>query len=284
MNLTCPSCGATFQVEAERLGPAGRRVRCGECRHNWHQKPLGEGEAVAQAAAQAVKQGAKQTAEQASAKTAAAPFAPSEADAEPAPEPAAEPGFEPAPEPAEPEPAGPASEPVARTTTAEAEERVSRRTFSKPARPQRQPSQASLAAGWALFFVVVAGLAAGFYFGRAPLATMAPGITRLYDLAGIEDPSFILGLEVRIDNTEPRLVDGEQTVAIEGRVVNLSGGYRQVPPLRASVTNAEDEEIDSWTFQASGARLPPGGSTGFDTVARNPPRGGNVFIDFIVEN
>ena len=60
MHLTCPSCGATFLVEPEHLGPTGRRVRCGKCGHTWHQKRPSEADA----------------AERSEAKAAAAPFAP----------------------------------------------------------------------------------------------------------------------------------------------------------------------------------------------------------------
>ncbi|MCH8037367.1 MAG: zinc-ribbon domain-containing protein, partial [Proteobacteria bacterium] len=87
MHLTCPSCGVTFLVEPEHLGPTGRRVRCGECGHVWHQERPSEADA----------------AERSAAKAAAAPFAPREpaakpaAKPEPTPEPAAKP--EPAPEP-----------------------------------------------------------------------------------------------------------------------------------------------------------------------------------------
>ncbi len=165
MNLTCPSCGATFRVEPAQLGPAGRKVRCGDCRHAWHQEPLAESEAAEQAAEQAV--------EQAGAKEAAAPFAPSEAQAETTPEPE--------PEPAEPEPPAAAVTPEATPEEAPgaapgAEERVSRRAYSKPARPRRKAPQSSLAIGWALFVVVVVGLAAGFYFGRTPLVAMASNV------------------------------------------------------------------------------------------------------------
>jgi hypothetical protein len=136
----------------------------------------------------------------------------------------------------------------------------------------------------ALCLVVVAGLAAGFYFGRTPLVAMVPGMTRLYDLVGIEEEIFELGLELRDVKSVRRQVDGESVVAIQGLVVNLSDRLRQVPPLRASVTDAEGKEVDRWTFQADSASLPPGGSTSFDTIAKNPPREGNLSIDFVIEN
>lgn len=35
MILQCSNCGSRFQVDAEAVGVAGRRVRCGRCRHEW---------------------------------------------------------------------------------------------------------------------------------------------------------------------------------------------------------------------------------------------------------
>ena len=263
MHLTCPSCGATFLVEPEHLGPTGRRVRCGKCGHTWHQERPSEADA----------------AERSEAKAAAAPFAPSEPAAEPAPEPAAKPAAKPAAEPA-PEPAAepePAPEPV------DTGERGPRWTASKPPSRARGRHEASLAAGWILFLVVVTGLAAGFYFGRAQLVAMVPQMTRLYDLVGLSAESAELGLELRDVKSVRRLVDGDRVVVIEGLVVNVSGQTRRVPPLRASLTDAKGVELDRWTFEAADASLAPGGATEFETVAKNPPREGNLSIDFVVE-
>ncbi len=281
MHLTCPSCGATFLVEPEHLGPTGRRVRCGKCGHTWHQKRPSEADA----------------AERSEAKVAAAPFAPSEppaeptAAAEPAPEPAgkpaakpaAEPAAEPASEPA-PEPAPrPAAEPEPAPEPVETGERGPRRTAPKPPRRARERRESSLAAGWILFLVVATGLAAGFYFGRAQLVAMVPQMTRLYDLVGLSAESAELGLELRDVKSVRRLVDGDRVVVIEGLVVNVSGQTRRVPPLFASLTDAEGVELDRWTFEAADASLAPGAATEFETVAKNPPREGNLSIDFVVE-
>ncbi len=281
MHLTCPSCGATFLVEPEHLGPTGRRVRCGECGHVWHQERPSEADA----------------AERSEAKVAAAPFAPSEppaeptAAAEPAPEPAAKPAAKPAAEPAAepasepaPEPAPrPAAEPEPAPEPVETGERGPRRTAPKPPRRARERRESSRAAGWILFLVVATGLAAGFYFGRAQLVAMVPQMTRLYDLVGLSAESAELGLELRDVKSVRRLVDGERVVVIEGLVVNVSGQTRRVPPLFASLTDAEGVELDRWTFEAADASLAPGAATEFETVAKNPPREGNLSIDFVVE-
>ena len=273
MHLTCPSCGATFLVEPEHLGPTGRRVRCGECGHVWHQERPSEADA----------------AERSEAKAAAAPFAPREpaakpaAKPEPTPEPAAKP--KPAPEPAaKPKPAPePAAKPKPAPEPVDTGERGPRRTASKPPRRARGRREASLAAGWILFLVVVTGLAAGFYFGRAQLVAMVPQMTRLYDLVGLSAESAELGLELRDVKSVRRLVDGDRVVVIEGLVVNVSGQTRKVPPLSASLTDAKGVELDRWTFEAADASLAPGAATEFETVAKNPPREGNLSIDFVVE-
>lgn len=36
MILTCPACAANFALDPKLLGDAGRVVRCGKCKHEWH--------------------------------------------------------------------------------------------------------------------------------------------------------------------------------------------------------------------------------------------------------
>jgi len=42
MILDCPSCATRYLVPSEKIGPGGRLVRCGVCRHTWHQEPAEE--------------------------------------------------------------------------------------------------------------------------------------------------------------------------------------------------------------------------------------------------
>lgn len=76
MYLTCPSCGARFIIDDDQLGPRGRRVRCGRCRHVW----LAEsGESEPEAAAPAVEEAEPEP----EAETEPEPSEPEEAPAEP---------------------------------------------------------------------------------------------------------------------------------------------------------------------------------------------------------
>jgi len=39
MIITCPNCETRFNVDRAALVPNGRSVRCGQCRHQWTQRP-----------------------------------------------------------------------------------------------------------------------------------------------------------------------------------------------------------------------------------------------------
>lgn len=45
MILTCPSCGTRYVVKDGAIPPAGRTVRCAQCKHSWHQEPDSANEA-----------------------------------------------------------------------------------------------------------------------------------------------------------------------------------------------------------------------------------------------
>jgi len=53
MVVQCPNCEARFKVPSDALGPAGRRVRCGDCGHTWRAYPdeAGGGDAETEASA-----------------------------------------------------------------------------------------------------------------------------------------------------------------------------------------------------------------------------------------
>jgi predicted Zn finger-like uncharacterized protein len=247
MNLTCPSCDSTFRIDPGQIGPSGRQVRCGSCGHEWKQPQASEEEAPSEAPAEAPVD------------------APAEAPAEPelrAPEPELEP-------PGEEMPAAPPSAPRRRAA----------RTSVKP--PPRASGR-RIAAGWVFFFVVAGALAAGAYFGKAQIVAAVPAAAELYRLAGMPvEPRIGEGLELRDVKSVRRLVDGQRVVVIEGTIANVSEMPRDVPQLRASVTDPSGAEVDQWIFSANSTSLPPGGETQFETSTRNAPREGSLGIDFV---
>jgi hypothetical protein len=143
---------------------------------------------------------------------------------------------------------------------------------------------AGRALGWALLLVVVAGLAAGFVFGREQIVARVPAAAKLYELAGLSGDVAGVGLELREVTSVRRLVDGERLVVIEGLVANVSERTRPIPLLSASLTDSKGEELKRWTFAASDSALPPGGTASFQTSTKNPPREGNLAINFVAED
>ena len=43
MRLTCPNCGAVYEVDDNAIPPEGRDVQCSSCGHGWFQPPPGAG-------------------------------------------------------------------------------------------------------------------------------------------------------------------------------------------------------------------------------------------------
>ena len=39
MLIVCPSCASRYELDAAKLGPSGRTVRCAKCDTRWHVEP-----------------------------------------------------------------------------------------------------------------------------------------------------------------------------------------------------------------------------------------------------
>jgi predicted Zn finger-like uncharacterized protein len=160
-------------------------------------------------------------------------------------------------------------------------EKPVRRRPPKMPRPRNGGGRASLLLGWLLFLAVIAGLAAGLYYGREQVVRLVPAAAALYQMAGLGEAPAGATLELRDVRTARRMVDGKSVVVVEGLVANISDQPQPVPMLRASLTDAKGAEVENWTFTASASSLPPGGTTGFETTADSPPREGSILIDFV---
>ncbi len=226
MKVSCPSCQAAFVVKPEQLGTKGRRLKCGRCGEQWHQKPVtfaGEPDSHAEAAVDAPQR-----------------------------EPAVAAPSKPRPRPA---------------------------TIA----PAKKGGGGWLAVGWLLLLVLVGGLAGGLWYWRDIVVAEVPELAMLYEMVGMERLQPGDGLEMRDITHDSRLVGDDRELIISGKVVNVSGGTVAVPGLRASLHDAQGNELRVWEFAAESLSLERGEEALFTTSTLNPPReGSNLSISFVV--
>jgi predicted Zn finger-like uncharacterized protein len=250
MQLNCPSCESRFVIDPAALGPSGREVRCGHCGHTWHAEP-GAAEA---------------------------------GDRSPLPAPLQ------APEPAAPKDTGPKDTgpkdtgpddtgPDDPTPKPAASDETQPRSHAERRRRPPEGKRRVAAGGWLLFLVVAAILTAAVFFGRQQIMAWVPETTGLYVLVGLASTDPAMVLELAVVSSERRVVDGEQTLFIEGQVVNPTGRPQNVPPLVATLTDSGGGELKRWTFSADVDALPPGGSAAFQTSTADPPRQGDFKLN-----
>lgn len=138
--------------------------------------------------------------------------------------------------------------------------------FDEPARRRRGP-----VLGWLLFFLVVAALLAGGWFGRDHIVAAVPQAADVYAMVGVPVSAPASGLELRDVTRSQRLVDGEARLVIEGRVVNSARTEREVPAIKATLYDADGNELATWTFAVEESLLEPGGAASFSTERVDPP-------------
>lgn len=251
MILSCPSCGARFRIDAAKLSPGGRSVRCSKCHHTWHAAPP-EAEAAADAqAATAQPTGAPSDISQAEDATAGR-----------------------APEP----------DPLPRALRGESEHDAPPADEHEPfgADRRRRALHADRAAedarrrpspvGWLVFLMVVAAIVAGLWFGRNELVARVPQAAGLYEMVGIPVNAVAPDLELRDVTRRRTVADGENLLVIEGRIVNTANATREVPQMRVVLFDAAGVELSSWTFGPEAKTLPPRGETFFSTSRADPPQ------------
>jgi predicted Zn finger-like uncharacterized protein len=133
-------------------------------------------------------------------------------------------------------------------------------------RRQRQPGAGVAWSALALAVLVLLGAAVA---AREAVVTAWPPAERLYTAVGLIAEPPGTGLEFRNVTTVRRLESDREVVVIEGDVVNVSNRDRQVPHLRAALTN-DNQELTTWTFEATQSRLLPGEVARFVTRTDEP--------------
>jgi predicted Zn finger-like uncharacterized protein len=108
-----------------------------------------------------------------------------------------------------------------------------------------------------------------------------PPTTRLYSMVGLGPTVPGVGLELRQVTPSRGIDNGVPTLAINGRVANISSTARAVPKLRVALRDASNNEVQSWTVPVSDQPLAPGATVPFHTSVSQPADGATgVIVSF----
>ncbi|UUX48178.1 zinc-ribbon domain-containing protein [Nisaea acidiphila] len=248
MKVSCPECAQHFSVPDKAIGPKGRKLRCSQCGHQWHQMLEAE---------------------------------PAKKKPKPAP---AEPVLEaPGEAPADDEDAAPfarfgsgEADPDAPPAFEEEDGEEHEGVFGAPPIPRgRMPLSGKpkrgrkglIAAAAAILLVI--GL--GTLFGaRAALVGAWPPIDRLYQSVGLGVPVIGEGLVIQNVGAWRKAEESIELLVIRGEVRNPTEQLQTVPTLSGRLTGAQGDIMQEWLFQAENQVILPGEKTTFEYELPQP--------------
>ena len=281
MIISCPSCGASFNIKSEALGPNGRSVKCSKCAHRWHASADGEAQAEqataapegadAPAAAPQADQDAGDSAGSTTDSGAAEFGDTGTAGTEPGEDAAAHASDDPA---AEPPPVPPdLRDALGLGADAAAEEDATasrgRRRVGAPARKPRRSIAKILSIFVVLLLVGAAGSAAVVM--KQQVMMWLPATQRLYAMIGLEPEVLGHGLKIVEPNPKKEIDGNDEILIVEGEVRNIAEKPVDVPLMRGALLDKQGKELHIWTFTAAKSRIGPGELAQYRTEFRNPP-------------
>jgi predicted Zn finger-like uncharacterized protein len=301
MQIVCPNCATSYQVEPSSVGPAGRSVRCARCRTVWFAANTAAlSEIAASHRAEMAQFATTGSGDAAGPAPVPAAYWMDEAVAsepEPEPEPAEVAFVEDAPplaaadsaisvdQPASSETAetplieSPALAPIDATSEPnqrEDIETVAARRALEQARNRRfrWPLPA-----WPTAILALLLLDVGLIGWRANVVRVAPQTASLYAAIGLG--VNLRGLVLNDVTSETSSKDGVRVLLVQGRIVSTAAHTVEVPRLRFAVRNGGGNEIYSWMALPSRSLLSPGDTLAFESrLASPPPETHDVLVRF----
>ncbi len=246
MLIVCPSCASQYELDAAKLGPEGRKVRCANCKTSWHVEPAAFPEPPSEAETQALLAEELERAAAIDAEITAL---------------AAEAGGQDAVE--EPPPV---EAPVAA---------VPKRRGKRPVKPGKAP-HAFLRRGGAgrPMAAAFAGLVllAGLVWQREAAVRAAPQLAGLFDKLGM--PVNVRGLSLSAIESGV-VADGQHRfLVVEGNVTNITTSKAAVPLIEVAVKDAGGATLYTWTTEPPRASLEPAELVRFRARLASPPEQG----------
>ncbi|MCO5090780.1 zinc-ribbon domain-containing protein [Bosea sp. (in: a-proteobacteria)] len=246
MQIVCPSCASRYEIDAMKLGPEGRKVRCAGCRTSWHVDPASVlPEPPSEDETRALLAEELERAAAIDAEITALAAEASEVD-----------------------------EPPAEVAPAEAPPAAAPRRRRSPAKPRRSAGLirrrgAGLPAAAALAGLALLSLIA---WQRDAAVRAAPQLAGLFDAIGM--PVNLRGLS--LSAVESGLVEDGQNrfLVVEGDVTNITRARAAVPLIEVAVKDAGGTTLYSWTTEPPRASLEPAELVRFRARLASPPEQG----------
>ncbi|MBV8492917.1 MAG: zinc-ribbon domain-containing protein [Alphaproteobacteria bacterium] len=235
MLLTCPSCETRYQVDDAAIDrAAGRRVRCANCGYLWHFAPALEDNLPPEASPE---------------RLAAARAAPVRAG----------------PAGAIPPPRGTAGSAAVDGEVAEgdAASTLELGSAAAPALATVSSLRRGLIQLGAAVVVVVAVLAP--ILGRNTVVETWPESAKVYEVVGLTTAGPGRGLDVKVTPLR-----NEGAFVITGEITNTTSHAVGVPPVRVSLRDVTQKEVEYQIVDPPVETLSPGGTAQFKTVFEHP--------------
>lgn len=224
MRVTCENCGAQYHLADRVLKDGSRPVRCTACGHTWTQKLQRPDEL-----------------------------------SEPAAEEAPAPVYEGAPVPPEilPDPPAPDFQQVL--------EQVAQGEAAPPPAPAvERPVIENLPGGMAatpfgasVFLLLLFPTLILIVLLRGPVVNAMPAANGFYGMIGMSVSPPGAGLRFSEMLADIREVGDRRTLALSGRLTNMTGAGKPYPSLRIAVLDTAGEELKYWEIHPEGAELQP---------------------------
>lgn len=262
MQIVCPNCDTSYDVNASAFGPQGRTVRCVRCRETWLARA--EEPAIADAYAEAGTTHSAEPQDQTFAEPAAANS------------PASVPAVASLPEVESP--------PIAHDPARDIEWTEAKPAFGqKPekARSSRipRPKMPKLRISLPVAAAAMAGLCIALVIWRQDVVRGLPQTAGFFD--AIRMPVNLRPMAFRDVTITTETVNGAKVYLIEGVIAGTAKTPVDIPRLRFVVSDDRGKEIYAWNAQPEEPVLQPGAQVSFKSRLASPPEDArNVTVRF----